>query len=72
MMLKRDEPLTVNVDASGAKLTMEVDTGAAVSVVSKQTYKHSWSTGSRPPLQKTLLQLWLYSGETANHRANPS
>ena len=63
MKIKRDEPLTVNVDASGAKLMMEVDTWAAVSVISEQTYKHSWPSGSRPRLQNTSLQLWSYLGD---------
>lgn len=60
MKLKHDEPLTVNVDVSGMKLTMDDDMGVAVSIISEQTYKHSWSTGSRSMLQKTSLQLWSY------------
>lgn len=58
MKLKHDETLTVNVNASGAKLIMEVDAGAAVFVISEQTNKHSWPSGSRPLLQNTSLQLW--------------
>ena len=44
-------PLTLSVPLNEAKLRMEVDTGAAVSLISDATFKSLWPEASRPPLQ---------------------
>eukprot|EP00731_Ephydatia_muelleri_P012303 Em0006g1197a len=44
-------PLTLSVCLNEAKLRMEVDTGAAVSLISDATFKSLWPEASRPPLQ---------------------
>ena len=42
---------------------MEVDTGAALSVISKTTYDQLWSKESAPPLKPTTAKLKTYTGE---------
>ena len=51
--------LTVN----GATLSMEVDTGASVSLISENTYRSTWLTKKRPPLQPSDARLYTYPGE---------
>ena len=41
---------------------MEIDTGAAVSVVSESSYKRLWPVGSRPVLQQAAVKLRTYTG----------
>lgn len=60
---RKNVSLTVMVDVNGTTLTMEVNTSAAVSVMSEVTYKHAWPVASRPPLKSTEVQLRTYSGE---------
>ena len=43
---------------------MELDTGAAVSVISEQTYKTTWNAEKAPPIQPTNMQLHMYTGDT--------
>ena len=43
---------------------MEVDTGAALSVISESTYLSTWSTRERPPLKPSNATLSTYSGES--------
>ena len=57
------KPLTVTINVNGTALTMEVDTGAAVSVISELSYKSTWPVENRPLLKKTSVQLRTYSGE---------
>ena len=46
-----------------SKLEMEVDTGAALSVISKSTYDQLWSDESAPPLKPAAAKLKTYTGE---------
>ena len=48
---------------NGASLTMEVDTGASVSLISENTYRTTWTAAKRPPLQPSDTRLYTYSGE---------
>ena len=57
------DPLKITVNANGVQLPMQIDTGAAVSVISEMTYNRLWSAAKRPPLQQTSVQLRTYSGE---------
>ena len=56
-------PLTLTVRLNEAKISMEVDTGAAVSLISDTTFKGLWPEASRPPLQPSSVLLRTYTGE---------
>ena len=58
----RPEPMTVLVTLNGLETSMEVDTGAALSVMSEQTYRSLWP-GQKPPLHPTPARLKTYTGE---------
>ena len=59
------EALAINVPVllNKSKLEMEVDTGAALSVISKSTYDQMWSDESAPPLKPAAAKLKTYTGE---------
>ena len=54
------KPLQVEVVISGQPLSMELDTGAAVMLVSEETFQSKWSNVT---LQPSTAQLHTYSGE---------
>ena len=56
-------PMRVELTVNGAVLTMEVDTGASVSLISEHTYRTTWTAAKRPPLQPSDTRLYTYSGE---------
>ncbi|XP_033103603.1 uncharacterized protein K02A2.6-like [Anneissia japonica] len=45
-------PITVQVKLNGVPLTMEVDTGASISIMSETHYNNLWK-GNKPPLAKS-------------------
>jgi len=53
-------PITVQLHINGTPLTMEVDTGAAVSIISAQTHKKFFPKAS---LQQTSIKLRTYMDE---------
>lgn len=53
MRLQSSPPLSVMVMVKGIALPMEVDTGAAVSLISVASYRQLWPNSLRPPLQST-------------------
>ena len=55
-------PLKVTVCANDVDLTMEVDSGASVSVITKATYYCVWPDHCRPPLIPSNAVLRCYSG----------
>ena len=55
------KPYIVKVTLNHAPLDMELDTGAAVSLISKATYDHLWKTA--PQLVPTTTRLRMYSGQ---------
>ena len=55
--------MRVELTVNGASLTMEVDTGASVSLISENTYRTTWTAAKRPPLQPSDTRLYTYSGE---------
>ena len=60
------KPLLVTVELNQAPVDMEVDTGASVSLISKDTYDKLWANlTTAPSLQKSdiLLQTYTYTGE---------
>eukprot|EP00731_Ephydatia_muelleri_P015662 Em0009g86a len=58
-------PFRVPMEINEASLEMEVDTGAAASVISEVTYKTLWKgkCNERPPLKHTNALLRTYTGE---------
>ena len=55
---KRTKPFAVDLCIQGTKLTFEVDTGAAVTIISEETYRGHFSNTS---MQATSLQLTTYT-----------
>ena len=60
---RKDSPIVVSITVQGKPMAMEVDTGAALSVVSESTYLSTWSKDERPPLKPSQALLRTYSGE---------
>ena len=56
-------PLRSTLEVDGKELTMEVDTGAALSIISEATYKKLWESDTPPELQQTSVRLHTYTGE---------
>ena len=59
----RVAPITAEVLVNGSNLRMEIDTGAAVSLISEATYFQLWVGNSGPKLEPSALKLRTYSGE---------
>ena len=59
----RNPPLRTTVILNGREVVMEVDTGAAVSVISEETYRQTWKNNP-PALQPSAAKLKTYTGET--------
>ena len=59
----RAAPFTAAVVVNGASLDMEVDTGAALSLISAATYSQLWPPGCAPQLSKPSVRLRTYTGE---------
>ena len=57
------EHLTVVVTVDNATLEMEVDTGAAASVISKETYDRLWRRPTKSTLKPSSMLLRTYTGE---------
>ena len=55
--------MPVELTVNGATLSMEVDTGASVSLISENTFRSTWLAKKRPPLQPSSARLYTYSGE---------
>ena len=56
-------PLQSTVKLDGKELSMEVDTGASLSLISETTYKKLWESSALPELQPTTVKLRTYTGE---------
>ena len=59
----RTDPICVTVSLNNVDHTMEVDTGATLSVISEETHNSLWSKDVCPPLRPTLARLKTYTGE---------
>ena len=62
MNSQRANPIEVSVTVDGVPMTMQLDTGATVSVISEHTYHSTWPH-NRPALQPSSTKLRTYSGE---------
>ena len=61
------KPIKVTMSVDNTDLVMEVDTGAALSLVSEETFKSHWPNAD---LQKTNLNLRTYTGERVSVLGN--
>ena len=57
---ERDAPITVCLTLDGKQVTMEVDTGAAKTIMSEKAFRKLWP---RRSLDKTEVRLQSYMGE---------
>lgn len=48
----------------GEELKMQLNTGAAVSVMSELTYSSVWNAEKAPPIEPSKVQLHVYTGDT--------
>ena len=60
---KRSKPLLVTLQLNQQTLSMELDTGASLSIINDKTYKSLWST-QQPLLEDTNIRLHTYTKET--------
>ena len=60
------KPLQVVVKVNGADLTMEVDIGASMSLISNVTFQKLWPAQNSPALLPTESKLRTYTGEQIN------
>ena len=54
-------PIMVELKLNGAPISMELDTGAGISIVQK--HNQLWPESERPPLQTSTVHLKTYTGE---------
>ena len=59
----KTQPFRVTVQVNGQDLSLEVDTGATLSLISYETYNRLWIHGSPPPIKHSLVKLRTYTGE---------
>jgi len=64
-MSSAPDPVVTHVQVDGTALAMEVDTGAAVTIISQQTFNdHWWGAGGKPTVRTTKETLRTNTGET--------
>ena len=56
-------PVMVTLEINQKKLSMEVDTGASVSLINHAMYTNLWAESHRPKLQPSTRKLRTYTGE---------
>ena len=61
---KSSKPFCITVLVNGLELSMEINIGAAVSVISEGTFKSVWPGSSKPRLVCSMVELRTYSGQT--------
>ena len=66
---QRVHPIEVQVKVNGACMTMELDTGASLTIISEQTYRKTWPQDT-PPLQPSSTKLHTYTGEELEVRGS--
>ena len=64
METQKNKPMTVDLTLNGVPATMEVDTGAAISVINQGTFQNVCKQGATAvSLQQSKVQLRTYTGE---------
>lgn len=58
-----NKPITVELLIQGASVSMEVDTGATLSIMTHQTYGSTWQKDQAPPIMPSTSKLCTYTGE---------
>ncbi len=58
-----NQPLIVQLRVQDTPISMEVDTGATLSIISRHTYNTSWPKTQAPPIHPTNAKLRSYTGE---------
>ena len=51
------------MNINGAAITMEVDTGASVSIISESAYRNYWKKGQAPPIVPSSTNLKTYTSK---------
>ena len=59
---QRVSPIQVKMRVNSVEMVMELDTGAALSVISERTYQKMWPHGA-PDLEPSTVSLHTYTGE---------
>ena len=59
----KNSPMQITVCINGAELTMEVDTGATLSIISQRTYERLWDKENAPRINPSKARLRTYTGE---------
>ena len=59
---RKDKPFTVTLEVEGKPVLFEIDTGASVSLLSKDTFQRTWKK-KRPPLEVSTTTLRTYTGQ---------
>ena len=59
----REPPVIVHPEVNKIAIPMEVDTGAAVSIISQKVYEESWKDTCKPVLEYSDVVLRTYSGD---------
>ena len=60
------EPYKVQVIVHGKPVCMEIHTGAALSVMTHETYLATWGEAQAPPIKPSSVRLCTYTGQTLN------
>ena len=63
---RRYKPIFVDVLINDVPISMELDTGAALSVISHATYQNIVQKSRIPVLEKSEVKLKTYTGEEVN------
>ena len=63
VMQPATQPLSATFKLNGVDLTMDIDTGASISIISEQTFKELWGQDCHPALQRCGIRLRTYTGE---------
>lgn len=60
---KKTKPYVANFTVQGSEMSMEVDTGASLSVISESTYYKLWPSNAAPKLLDSEVKLRTYTGD---------
>ena len=58
----KSSPWLIELQLDTQPVTMEIDTGASMTILSSQTYRKLWKNGNRPTLRPTNVKLRSYGG----------